>query len=145
MRSSITSRAGTTLLELTIVLTLIGIVSGIAAPRLRALRDRIDVRGAANDADALYAFARRRALARMTRVVVSIDPAAAAITVVEGTDTVARRAEWAIRGVRLDASRGATTYGPTGAAIGGSNLTLVLQKGAAADTLTVSRIGRVRR
>jgi hypothetical protein len=46
--------------------------------------------------------------------------------------------------VALEATRDSLAYGPDGLGVGAANLRLVLRRGAAADTLSVSRLGRVR-
>jgi len=136
---------GTTLVELVLALALIGILTTVALPRARALINGIDVRGAANDADALYATARRHAIAHAVATTVAITPATGTLTVVAGNDTIATRSEAVAHGVTTTASRTSTTYGPTGTGLGVSNLTLVFSKSPAVETLTVSRLGRVRR
>jgi hypothetical protein len=45
---------------------------------------------------------------------------------------------------RMIASRDTVRYGPTGRAFGASNTTVIVQLGSAAETVTVSRLGRVR-
>jgi hypothetical protein len=49
-----------------------------------------------------------------------------------------------VHGVRLAATRDSMTYYPDGLALGGANLSIVLSRGAAADTVIVSREGRVK-
>jgi prepilin-type N-terminal cleavage/methylation domain-containing protein len=134
-----------TLLELLVTLSLIALLSAIAVPRAVALRDTIAVRGAANDAEALLSAARALAIARATRTSVDIDMPTNTLWLLVGADTIRYRRAGALHGVALWASRTQVTYAPTGAGLGGSNLTLILTKGSAADTLFVSRLGRVRR
>jgi hypothetical protein len=59
-----------------------------------------------------------------------------------GADTVAR-ADFTDRGVRLHATRDSMAYGANGLGVGAANLRLVLSRGARADTITISRLGRV--
>jgi hypothetical protein len=66
------------------------------------------------------------------------------LTLLVGPDTVVRRDVRAEHGVRLRASRTSATYTPLGLALGVSNLTLVATRGVAAESVTVSRLGRVR-
>jgi hypothetical protein len=48
-------------------------------------------------------------------------------------------------GVTLEVSRDSVIYGPSGRGYGATNTTLIVRRGSAADTVTVSRLGRVRR
>jgi hypothetical protein len=50
----------------------------------------------------------------------------------------------ALYGVRLEPSRDSMAYAPSGLGWGGANLRVVVRRGAAADTVVVSRLGRVR-
>lgn len=135
---------GTTLLELLVALALIGILTTSALPHIRTILDAIDTRAATNDADALYATARRLALSLGVRVSVAITPSSSTLFLIIGTDTITTRPEHTLHGVTTSASRTLTTYSPTGAALGASNLTLTFTKGSATDTLFISRLGRVR-
>lgn len=138
-------RAGLTLLELLCVLSIIALAAGIVAPRVLTLLDTIAVRGAVADADATLAIARHLAIARAARVTVGVDTAAGTLVLATGSDTLRRRDVHALYGVALAASRPLVTYAASGLALGGSNLTLVVRRRAVAETLTVSRLGRVRR
>lgn len=136
---------GFTLLELLLVIALMAIIATTALPRVHRAVDHIGARGAADDAEAVLDRARALPLARWTRATVAIDTVAGTLTLVVGPDTVLRRDERAAHGVRLHATRGTVTYTPLGMGFGVSNLTLVATRGAAAETVTVSRLGRVRR
>lgn len=136
---------GTTLPETIVVLCLLGILAVVAGLRVVSFRDRISVRGAATEAATTFALARRWALSRSVRTAVGIDTATATLTVRSYSDTVARRALGASHGVTLAATRDSMAYAPNGLGYGASNLTLVLRRGTRAETLVVSRLGRVRR
>lgn len=138
-------RTGTTLPEAIVVLCLLGILAAVAGLRVTELRDRIGVRAATTEAVATFAAARRWSLSRSVRTAVTIDTAAAALTVRSFGDTVALRRLGASHGVSLAASRDSMAYAPNGLGYGASNLTLVLRRGASAETIVVSRLGRVRR
>jgi hypothetical protein len=47
--------------------------------------------------------------------------------------------------VGLDASRAVIRIDPTGLGYGAANSTIVLQRGAVAESLTTSRLGRLKR
>lgn len=138
-------RPGTTILECVIVIALIAILTAVAIPPFQQLRDGIAVHGAAAEAHALLATARRAAIHRSATVTVDLDTVGARIIVRTGTDTLRVRELGAVHGVHLATSRATASYGPTGLGYGASNLTLVVTRGSVADTLTVSRLGRVRR
>jgi hypothetical protein len=61
-------------------------------------------------------------------------------------DSVAllRRDLRSVFGVRLSASRDSMAYDARGLGLGAANLSLVIRRGAAAETVFVSRLGRVR-
>jgi len=137
-------RTGYTLLELLLVLTVTGILTGISIPALIGLRDRITVRMAAVDAGRALADARTVALTASRRTAVRIDAIANTLSVVSGTDTirVLRLDEY---GVRLRTTRDSIAFGPTGIGWGAASATITLARGAASTALAVSRLGRIRR
>lgn len=136
---------GFTLLELLLAVTIICTLTGITIPRTRRLLDAIATRGAAGDAVNMLELARHVAMTRGERVSVDIDSAPARLTMRAGNDTIKRRDEKAIHGVRFAATRTPVVYSQLGMGFGVSNLTLVVTRGQAAETVTVSRLGRVRR
>jgi prepilin-type N-terminal cleavage/methylation domain-containing protein len=138
-------RRGATLPELVVVLTVIAILGTIAIPRAVGLRDRMSVRAAGLETVSTFALARRWAIARSSRTAITLDTAGAMLMVHSFSDTVARRHLGASHGVSLSASRDSMAYAPNGLGYGASNLTVVLRRGAAAETVFVSRLGRVRR
>jgi len=138
-------RRGTTLPELLVVLTVVGVLATIAAGRTTALRDRMSVRSAATETVATFALARRWSVSRAARTAIEIDTASASLIVRSYADTIARRRLASSHGVRVSASRDSMAYAPNGLGYGASNLTIVLRRGSAAETIFVSRLGRVRR
>jgi type II secretory pathway pseudopilin PulG len=138
-------RHGTTLPETMLVLCVVGILGTVASNRVVRFRDRMSVRAATTEAVATFATARRWSLSRSARTAVTIDTAAATMVVRSYGDTIAHRRLGASHGVTLTASRDSMAYAPNGLGYGASNLTLVLRRGERADTVVVSRLGRVRR
>jgi Tfp pilus assembly protein FimT len=138
-------RRGATLLEIAIVCTVVAVLAAVAAPRTAQLVDRLRVRGAVEELAAACAAARQLAILRGQFVTVSIDVPAGAVTVATSVDTVIRRRLTASFGVALAATGSAVTYAPTGLGYGVSNLSVAVSRGRAADTVFVSRLGRVRR
>ena len=143
--SSRPPRRGTTVIEIGVVLAMLGLVAGIAVPRFTAYRDWIATEAAATSALALLSTARHAAIRRATVTAVHFDTALAVVTVFAGTDTLLRRPLGAVHGVRLRASRDSIAYAPNGMGFGAANTQIILSRGAAADTVTVSRLGRARR
>jgi prepilin-type N-terminal cleavage/methylation domain-containing protein len=138
-------RRGTTLPELLVVLTIVGILGTIAMGRTAALRDRMSVRAAATETVATFALARRWSVSRATRTAITFDTVSVALIVQSYGDTIANRRLASSHGVGMSASRDSMAYAPNGLGYGASNLTIVLSRGASAETIFVSRLGRVRR
>ena len=138
-------RRGTTLLELVVILGIIGTLAGIAfVPAARTL-DRIRVRDATASFSAACAIARQAAIGRAAVVAVHIDTQPARLTVVAGPDTIHRDHLAGRLGVSLETTSTTIAYGATGQGWGLANARVIARRGAAADTATVSRLGRVRR
>ena len=137
-------RSAFSLLELLLVLVIIGIVTVIAMPQTRHLLDTMAVRGAASDATVMLQLARHTAMTRGERISVDIDSAPARLTLRAGSDTLRKRNEQVIHGVRFRVTRSPVVYTQLGMGFGVSNLTLYVTRGAAAETVTVSRLGRIR-
>lgn len=140
----VAARRGTTLLELAVVCATVGLLAAIAFPRTRALLDRVRLRGAVSELATACAAARQVAILRGQTATLTVDDAAATLTVTTATDTVIHRDLQALFGVSLAATRDAIAYAPTGLGYGAANLTVVVTRGRAADTVYVSRLGRVR-
>lgn len=138
-------RRATTLLEMVVVLGIVGIIAGVAATRTARLLDRMRVNGAVTDIVTALAVARNRSIARATYTDVSIDTLAGMVTVSSMGDTVLRRPVADLHDVRVSASRRDLRYAPTGLAYGLSNTTIIVRGSYAADTIRMSRLGRVRR
>lgn len=137
-------RPGVTLMELLVVLTIMGIVLGYAALKIGDAADRTAVKAAAAEAITIFGAAREDAIMRRVPVAVLIDTASSKLALFsDGARTMARDLG-AQYGVRLGASRDSMAYDARGSGIGAANLSLVLRRGKAAETVYVSRLGRVR-
>lgn len=137
-------KAGFNIIELAIVLSIIAILSAIALPRAAGFIDAMEVRGAVTEIDALFSLARHVAIARAVQSTLDIDPARGVISVRVGPDTVMKRELEVAHGVTLQSTRASITYSQTGIGYGAANLTLKVTRHLAADTIFVSRLGRVR-
>lgn len=134
-----------TLLELTSAVAIAGIVLMTAIPRFQQLRDRVAVDGAATALTSALADARHLATRHNRRTALRVDTATATATVYAMTDTLDRLPLGTLFHVTLSASRDSIAYTPLGLGFGAANATFVLSRGSAAETVTVSRVGRVRR
>ena len=139
-------RRGFSLPELALVLALVGTLLALATPRLWVLQDHWAVDRAVHELITFYQVARFRAVVRSSRVRLEIRQDSLRAVFEGVTDSVAF--VWpgpARHGVRLTASRAVITIGPTGIGWGGANTKLVLRRGEAGDSLTTSRLGRLKR
>lgn len=137
-------RRGFTLSEMALVLSITGAVLGIALPKLGTLRDSIAVEHAAWQIVSAHQRARVVAITRSRP---------ALLTVAQGTLSIrlqgAGAAMWdnggpAALGVSLAGPPRTLIFSPVGITMGLSNATFALSRGAAARSVVVSRLGRVR-
>jgi prepilin-type N-terminal cleavage/methylation domain-containing protein len=139
-------RRGVTLLELVTVLAVIGIVTIVALPHLSSWWDRLATARAARELANFYTYSRFGAIFHGTRVRLEFG-ADTLRAVYEGV----RDSVFLVRpgpsrhGVSLTASRRVIRVHPNGIGRGGANTKLVVRRGAAAESLTTSRLGRLKR
>jgi prepilin-type N-terminal cleavage/methylation domain-containing protein len=140
-------RRGATLIELATALAVAGVLLAAAVVPMGRAIDRLAVRGSVDRYAVVHETARQLAIARGRLVRLTLDTARArAVLVVRRTST-----EWDTVAIRslgdatLRANQTQLTFAPTGVGLGLSNGTLVFGRGATAETLTVSRTGRLRR
>jgi prepilin-type N-terminal cleavage/methylation domain-containing protein len=137
-------RVGFTLLELAIVLALVGLLMAIAVPRFAAMRDGASVRAAMANLGADFSLARQSAITRRTTVAVVLDTSSGTVEVRSASRTLAQHALRAMYGIVLGSNRDSAVYDSRGLGYGVSNLTVTVRRGSFVDTLTMSRMGRVR-
>lgn len=137
-------RRAFTLLELSVVLTIGGLLLALAAPRFAALRDTHAVRAAMTDLGASFSLARASAIARRTTVAVVFDTVTGVVHVRSRAESLRESALRSSYGVSLGSNRDSAVYDPRGIGYGLSNLTVTVRRGIFVDTLTMSRLGRVR-
>lgn len=135
---------GVTLPELLVAVTLIGILAALAFGGTARIVDEARARGAAADVRNAFGLARRVAMLRGERAAVRLDTARARVAVHLRADTILRRPLGHVFGVRLAVTRESTAFGGDGLGYGAANLRVVVRRGAAAETVVVSRLGRVR-
>ena len=135
---------GFTIIETTLVLCLTGILTAIAIPGFAAVIDRIEVREAAIEIESCFSAARHLAIDRGAQAFVELDTAARKVIVRIANDTLRTR-ELRQHNVEVKATRTSMSYSPIGVGYGAANLTVILSRNAALDSVVVSRLGRVRR
>jgi Tfp pilus assembly protein FimT len=134
-----------TLVELVVVLTVLALVCAIGVRTMGRLLDRVAASAAITEAAGAMARARDEALARHAMVSVRVDTTVRLLTI--RTTRGVRLAQHALghaHGVSLTTTRDSIVFDARGLGYGAANLTLVARRGAAAETLVVSRLGRVR-
>lgn len=137
-------RPGLTLAELVLVCTFLGLVAGIAMPRVGDALDSIRLQQAAHEVAGALTLARAAAIRRAEYARVIVDESRGEVRVESGTDTLLRRDLSGLHRVALFASRDTVTYAPSGLGYGVANSTIVVSIRARAETVTVSRLGRMR-
>jgi prepilin-type N-terminal cleavage/methylation domain-containing protein len=141
----VTERSGFTIIEVVFVMTISAILATITIPRAGRFIDGIEVRGATTEAAAMFSFARNYAIAHSTQATLEIDASAQTLSIKSSGQTIETRDLGAAHGVSISTNRTSITYSPIGVGYGAANFTMVLSRGRAADTIVVSRLGRVRR
>lgn len=137
---------GFTLLELMVVVAIAGVLLALGFPRAARFIDWIETELAVRDVITALAVARHGAVLRSTR---------ARLTIAADTLRIDRLGEqgwepwWRTpgpsrRGVTLETSNPVVIFGHTGMAWGASNTRVVLRRGSQAETITMSRVGRVK-
>ena len=139
-----TQHVGATLAELLVVMAIMAIVLAYATLRLAQAADRTAVRSAAAEATTAFNGARQAAITRRGSVAVLIDTISLRLQIVADTEVLSSRDLGTEYGIRLGSSRDSMAYDAHGVGLGAANLSLVVRRGRAAETVFVSRLGRVR-
>jgi hypothetical protein len=122
-------------------MALVTLITAVAVRPLRAYADRYAVRQATAETAELFAEARRAGI-RHGRATIYVTSTGVRLEV---RDSVLRANEFLTRlRVSVRTTTGAMTFNHTGLGQGIANGTVILERRAAADTLVVSRLGRVR-
>jgi prepilin-type N-terminal cleavage/methylation domain-containing protein len=133
-----------TIVEIIVTICILGVLSAIAIPSAGKLLDRVHVRGAVLEIESLFSGARHIAIARSAQTTVEIDTVNQAIYVSVGVDTLRKRKIGKDHGVQLSATRVRMSYSPTGMGYGAANLSVFVRRSDSADTVFLSRLGRLR-
>ena len=138
---------GFTLVELIVVLLILSVAASLSVPRLGSALDRIATDAAARDVTTALATARAAAVLQGTRARLRI--AADSLRVdresAQGWEPYARWPGPAASGVDLRVSNPEIVFGPLGLGWGLANTRVELRRGSQIETITTSRLGRVRR
>lgn len=138
------NRRGFNVIEIIIALVIAAVLAVIILPRATSFIDAIEVRGAVTEIESLFSTARHVAITRGAQSSLDIDPSRGTISVMAGTDSIRTRDVGLAHGVVLQSTRASITYAPTGMGYGAGNLSLIVTRNRAVDTIFVSRLGRVR-
>jgi len=138
---------GVTLAEIVVVLLIIGVLASVVTPPLLHSLDRLAVDEAAERYITTHEDARMEAMARGRLTRVDLDSARRQAVVllrrsIAAWDTLAISP---LGRARMTASQTSIVFSPIGMGFGASNARIVFSSDAAAETVTVSRTGRVRR
>jgi hypothetical protein len=142
-------RAGATLVDVVVVLAILSIVSGMAAPRLGAARDGWAAAAARDATIAIVAKARTQAMARGSARLI-VDPVSSVIRLESPIGVVVGEAlhigrEWGVA-VAVDRASGVVGIDFDGLGLGRlASRTLRFRRGAAEARLSLSTYGRPRR
>jgi type IV fimbrial biogenesis protein FimT len=139
-----TLRDGTTLIELLVTLGVLSIVLLVSLPSSAALRDQASVRSATTELTSALTLARSAALAESRVVAVALDSASGRALVLAATDTLLDLPLGSRYRVGIASTRDSVAYGPTGRGYGAANTTITVRRGRAVDTISISRLGRIR-
>ncbi len=136
---------GYTTIELVVALCIIGILASTALLTYSHIRDGIAVNSATDEIVTILGTARQvaRAQSRNTTILIKDDPAT--LSMILGDHQISAREIGSLYGVKLKTNRSSVTYAPNGFTTGVANFTLTISKGRAADTISMSRLGRVKR
>lgn len=137
--------SGFTLSQVLVTITVLALLTGAAAPRFVRYRDRLNVHAATMDIVSALARTRSVAFERSTRAATTFDAPTATLAVHSYGDTLEVRPLGALYGVSLVVSRDSVTYAANAMGFGVSNARIIVLRGAVAETITVSRLGRVKR
>jgi prepilin-type N-terminal cleavage/methylation domain-containing protein len=138
---------GFTLLELMVVICIAAVLMAFGLPRGARLLDWLETERAVRDVMTAFAVGRAGAVAYGTRARITFNADTLRIDRFgpSGWSPWWRTPGPASRGVTLEVSNSVVIFGPNGMGWGTSNTTIVLRRGSQVETITTSRVGRVKR
>ena len=134
------------MLELMVVVCIAALLLALGFPRAARFLDWIETQRAVRDVTTALAVGRNGAVTQSSRTRITIDPDMLRIDRfgAKGWEPFWRTPGPSSRGVALVTSNPVVIFGPSGMAWGASNTTVVLRRGSQAETITLSRLGRVK-
>jgi prepilin-type N-terminal cleavage/methylation domain-containing protein len=138
---------GFTLLEVLMVLVILSLVIALGVPRVGSAFDRIATDGAARDLTTAIAVARAAAVLQGTRARLRIGADSLRVDR-EGALGWEPYARWpgpGAAGVSIEVTNAEIVFGPLGLGWGAANTRVLLRRGSQVETVTTSRLGRVKR
>jgi prepilin-type N-terminal cleavage/methylation domain-containing protein len=137
---------GFSLLELMIVTCIAALLMAFGLPRAARVMDWLATEHAVRDVTTALAVGRHGAVLEATRARVTFADDTLRIDRFESQGWVPwwRTPGPASRGVTMEVSNPVVIFGPTGMGWGISNTKIVLRRGSQAETITLSRVGRVK-
>jgi prepilin-type N-terminal cleavage/methylation domain-containing protein len=140
-------RRGLSLVELAVALAIAAVVTAFTVPRVAGVLDWIAVDTAAQEVATALAAARYAAVMQgsRTRLTIALDTLRVDRWRGDSWDAVLRWPGPLAHGVTLAVSNPVVTFDPIGLGWGVSNTKVVMRRGSRIETLTVSRVGRVKR
>lgn len=126
------------------MLAMLGLTAAIAVRQLGLYLDRAAARAAVIEAASVVARARDESVALRTPMAVRFDTVRDALELRAGGAVITRVALGHAHGVSLAANRDSIAYDVRGLGYGAANVTMIARRGRAADSLVVSRLGRLR-
>jgi Tfp pilus assembly protein FimT len=137
---------GFTVLELMVVICIAGLLASLWLPRAARLMDWLETERARRDMTTALAVARHGAVLVATRSRLTIRADTLRIDRLEAVGWVPwwRWPGPSSHAVSLEVSNPVVVFGPNGMGWGASNTRIVLRRGSQAETITVSRVGRVK-
>jgi prepilin-type N-terminal cleavage/methylation domain-containing protein len=137
---------GFSLIEMMVVVCIAALLAALWLPRAARVLDWIATDRAVHDVTTAIAMGRHGAVLQATRARVTI--AADTLRIdrlgAAGWDPWRRWPGPSSHGVQLQVSNPVIVFGPTGMGWGASNTTVVLRRGSQVETITMSRVGRVK-
>ncbi len=138
---------GATLVELVIVIVILAALAGVGLPRVRAALDYAAADAAAREITTALAVARQSAIRQgvRARLVIGADSLRAELWDGARWQPAVRWPGPAAHRVSVQVSNPVVTYAPNGVGWGAANTTVILRRGSQIETITTSRVGRVKR
>ena len=137
-------RRGVTLLELVLVLVIVGLVAGIAVPRIQRVTDSLAVHHAALEIVSAHRRARMSAILQNRLLELTIRRRHPGHPRGGRYGRALARSGPGAESVTLTGPTRALVFSPVGLTVGVSNATYRLSRGTATRTVIVSRLGRLR-